>query len=175
VKKQTRRKFLRAASVSAAAIGLPLSGHFGAATAEAQVFLSEPFQLVTADRIKTALTALDAKPGNDNVFGAKILPFTMALTVEKNKVDTQFEYHEDRDHLFQILDGSTTYEVGGTPQGGHSEQPGQWHSPASVGASTITLRKGDMLLIPRGMPHKRSTENSVTFMLISATSPLKKA
>jgi hypothetical protein len=25
------------------------------------------------------------------------------------------------------------------------------------------------------MPHKRSTENSVTFMLISATSPLKKA
>jgi mannose-6-phosphate isomerase-like protein (cupin superfamily) len=175
VKKQTRRKFLYDASVSAAAIGVPLSGDLGAATAEAQVFLSEPFQLLAAERIKTALVALDAKPGNDNVFGAKILPFTIALTVEKNKIDTQFEYHEDRDHLFQILDGSTTYEVGGTPQGGHSEQPGQWHSPASVGASTITLRKGDMLLIPRGMPHKRSTENSVTFMLISATSPLKKA
>ena len=173
MKKPTRRKFLHAASVTAAAIGLPLSGGIGAASADAQVFLSEPFQLVTAERIKTALAALDVKPGNNNIFGAKILPFTMALTVEKNKIDKVFEYHEDRDHLFQILEGSTTYEVGGTPQGGHSEQPGQWHSPTSVGASTITLNKGDMLLIPRGMPHKRITENSVTFMLISATSPLK--
>ena len=154
-------------------MGLPLSAGFGPASAQAQVFLSEPFQLVTAERIKTALMALDVKPGNDNIFGTKILPFTMALTVEKHKIDKQFEYHEDRDHLFQILDGSTTYEVGGTPQGGHSEQPGQWHSPTSVGASSITLRKGDMLLIPRGMPHKRSTEQSVTFMLISATSALK--
>jgi mannose-6-phosphate isomerase-like protein (cupin superfamily) len=173
VKKQTRRKFLRAASLSAAAIGLPLSRRGAVAAAEAQVFLSEPFQLLTGEKIKTALLKLDAKPGNDNVFGTKILPFTMALTVEKNKVDTQFEYHEDRDHLFQILEGSTTYEVGGTPQGGHSEQPGQWHSPTSAGASTITLNKGDMLLIPRGMPHKRITEKSVTFMLISATSSLK--
>ena len=173
MKKPSRRKFLRAASVAAAAIGLPLSRTVVPAAAEAQVFLSEPFQLLTAERIKAALTALDAKPGNNNIFGAKILPFTMALTIEKNKIDKQFEYHEDRDHLFQILDGSTTYEVGGTPQGGHSEQPGQWHSPTSAGASTITLNKGDMLLIPRGMPHKRITENSVTFMLISATSPLK--
>jgi mannose-6-phosphate isomerase-like protein (cupin superfamily) len=175
VKKPSRRKFLGAASVTAAAIGLPLSGPFGPAAADAQVFVSEPFQLVTAERIKTAFAALDAKPGNDNIFGTTILPFSMALTVEKNKIDTQFEYHEDRDHLFQILDGSTSYEIGGTPQGGHSEQPGQWHSPTSLGASVITLRKGDMLLIPRGMPHKRSTVNSVTFMLISATSPLKKA
>ena len=171
--KHTRRKFLQAASVTTAAIGLPLSSPFGAAAAEAQVFTSEPFQLLTAERMKNALTVLDTKTGNDNIFGTKILPFTMALTVEKNKIDTQFEYHEDRDHLFQILDGSTTYEIGGTPQGGHSEQPGQWHAPTSAGASTITLHKGDMLLIPRGMPHKRSTEHSVTFMLISATSALK--
>lgn len=170
----TRRSFLRTASVTAAAISLRVSKQFGPAAAEAQGLSPEPFQLLTAERMKAALMVLDVKPGNDNIFGTNALPFTMALTVEKKKSDTQFEYHEDRDHLFQILDGSTTYEVGGTPQGGHTEQPGQWHAPTSVGASVITLRKGDMLLIPRGAPHKRSTENSVTFMLISATSPLKR-
>jgi len=172
--KHTRRKFLRTASVTAAAISLPLSGRFGPTVVDAQGLSPQPFQLLTAERMKSALMALDVTPGNDNIFGTNALPFTMALTVEKNKIDTQFEYHEDRDHLFQILDGSTVYEVGGTPQGGHSEQPGQWHAPTSVGTSVITLHKGDMLLIPRGAPHKRSTENSVTFMLISATSPLKR-
>ncbi|MSO61329.1 MAG: hypothetical protein EXQ50_04440, partial [Acidobacteria bacterium] len=49
----------------------------------------------------------------------------------------------------------------------------QWHSPTSEGTTVHTLRKGDMLLIPRGAPHKRSTAGSVTFMLISVTSPLK--
>ena len=170
----TRRNFLRTASVTAAALGLPLSERFAEA-ADAQGLSPEPIQLLTADRMKAALTALDLKPGNDNIFGTTaILPFSMALTVEKNKIDTQFEYHEDRDHLFQILDGSTTYEVGGTPQGGHSEQPGQWHAPTSVGTKVMTLHKGDMLLIPRGAPHKRSTPDTVTFMLISATSPLKR-
>jgi len=168
----TRRNFLRTAAVASGAIGLPLSECFGPTAVDAQGLSSRPFQVLTAEKVRTALTALDVKPGNDNIFGTNALPFTMALTVEKNKSDTQFEYHDDRDHLFQILDGSTTYEVGGTPQGGHSEQPGQWHAPTSVGASVITLRKGDMLLIPRGAPHKRSTEDSVTFMLISATSPL---
>jgi hypothetical protein len=129
---------LRAASAAVAAISLPLSNSAFVATAGAQVFSPEPNQLLTADRMKNALMALAVKPGNKNddaIFGKGILPFTVALTVEKNTIDTQFEYHEDRDHLFQILDGETTLEVGGTPQGGHSEQPGQWHSPTAQGTS----------------------------------------
>ena len=174
-KPHTRRSVLRAATVAAAAISLPRQAAALVATAGAQGFSPRPSQLLTADRMKSALMALASKPGNKNddaIFGATILPFTVALTVESNTIDTQFEYHEDRDHLFQILDGETTLEVDGTPRGGHSEQPGQWHSPTSEGTSVHILRKGDMLLIPRGAPHKRSTAKSVTFMLISVTSPL---
>jgi mannose-6-phosphate isomerase-like protein (cupin superfamily) len=35
----------------------------------------------------------------------------------------------------------------------------------------ITLKKGDMLVVPRMMPHKRITEESVTLLLINATTP----
>ena len=170
----SRRTFLRTASATAVALGLPIAD---AGPAAAQVFSHDPSQLLTAERMQAALRTLAAKPGTKNddaIFGRNIMPFTVALTVESNTVDTQFEYHEDRDHLFQILDGETTFEVDGTPQGGHSEQAGQWHSPTSVGTTRHTLRKGDMLLIPRGAPHKRSTVKSVTFMLISVTSPLKR-
>jgi len=37
----------------------------------------------------------------------------------------------------------------------------------------MLLEKGDMLLIPRGTLHKRSTEDSVTFLLISNPIPAK--
>jgi mannose-6-phosphate isomerase-like protein (cupin superfamily) len=45
--------------------------------------------------------------------------------------------------------------------------PGEWHAPESDGATTLTLKKGDMLIVPRGTPHKQSTEKSVTFYHIS--------
>ena len=69
--------------------------------------------------------------------------------------------------MFYILDGTTVYEVGGTPKGGHNTRPGEWLAPESEGAVTYTLKKGDMLVIPRGTPHKRKTAGSVTLLLVS--------
>ena len=50
---------------------------------------------------------------------------------------------------------------------------GEWHATGSTGSKSMILVKGDMLLIPRGTLHKRSTEDSVTFMLISNPAPAK--
>jgi uncharacterized protein YjlB len=51
--------------------------------------------------------------------------------------------------------------------------PGEWHATGSTGSKSMILVKGDMLVIPRGTLHKRSTEDSVTFMLISNPAPAK--
>ena len=51
--------------------------------------------------------------------------------------------------------------------------PGEWHATGSTGSKSIILVKGDMLVIPRGTLHKRSTEDSVTFTLISNAAPAK--
>jgi len=91
----------------------------------------------------------------------------VVLTTEKAKTGTEFEWHEHRDHIFQILDGSTVYELGGTPKGAHSKGPGEWLAPESEQHETVTLNKGDMLVIARGTPHRRITAGSVTFSLIS--------
>jgi hypothetical protein len=58
--------------------------------------------------------------------------------------------------------------VGGTPKNGHSTKPGEWLAPECEGTTAYTLHKGDMLIIRRGTPHKRTTKDSVTFLLISA-------
>ena len=167
----TRRNFLRTAPL-AAAITLPLTEKLALAAGVASVEMaaaSEPFQLFTAATLAEDTKVLHAKPGNNNLFEPKTLPVTIGLTVEDKKSAKEFEWHEGRDHVLQVLEGSTIYEVGGTPKGGHSTKPGEWLAPASEGATTMTLHKGDMLVIPRGTPHKRSTEGSVTFTLISTT------
>ena len=69
--------------------------------------------------------------------------------------------------MLQVIEGSTLYEIGGTPKGVKQLGPGEWHATSAEGSKSVMLGKGDMLIIPRGTLHKRSTEDSVTFMLIS--------
>jgi mannose-6-phosphate isomerase-like protein (cupin superfamily) len=170
----SRRNFLRTAPVAAVA-GLTLAdAALFASSASGQyvtIASGTGFQLLPAQRITDSIKALQAKPGNDNLFGSN--EFTVVLTTETAKSATEFEWHEFRDHVLLILDGSTVYEVGGTPKNGRNTKPGEWLAPAAVGATTLTLKKGDMLVIPRGTLHKRSTAESVTFFLISPMGTVK--
>lgn len=161
----SRRNFLRAAPLAAAAsLSDPLLF-----AASAPAGSPEPFQFFPAAKLEDAAKALHAAPGNDNLFTPKALPFTVVMTVEEKKTAPDFEWHEGRDHILQIVEGSTLYEVGGAPRGGHLKGLGEWLAPASEGSTVLTLNKGDLLVIPRGTPHKRTTEKSVTFYLISTT------
>jgi len=160
-----RRWFLCTAPVAAAA-GLALADAPLLSTpAYAQQAPGPPFQIFTAATIADDIKALDAAPGNDNLVNDKT--FVMMLTTEKAKSAPEFEWHEQRDHIFHIIDGSTVYELGGTPNNGRQTKPGEWLAPESEGATTVTLNKGDLLVVRRGTPHRRKTADSVTLLLIS--------
>ncbi len=167
----TRRRFLRGMPAAAAA-GLTLCDALAfSASANSQNAAAPEapaFQLFTAQQISADIKALQESPGNNNLVQGK--NFTVVLTTEVGKSAKEFEWHEGRDHIFQILEGSTVYELGGEPQGGRNIRIGEWLAPASEGATTVTLHRGDMLVIPRGTPHRRSTTGSVTFTLISPQS-----
>jgi uncharacterized protein YjlB len=176
-KKTSRRNFLRTAPIAAAAgftladslMAMAQAGSPGADVVAA----AQPIKLFKASELDADMKALEAKPGDNRLYESKTIPVQIILTTEKHKNAAEFEWHEGRDHLVQIIDGTTLYEVGGTPTGGHVMGPGEWHATGSVGSKSILMVKGDMLLIPRGTLHKRSTEDSVTFMLISNPAPAK--
>ena len=168
VKNPGRRNFLRTAPAAAAA-GLTLAdaalfASFAAGQNLAPAALAS-FQLFSAERIQDDMKALQATPGTDNLFTSK--EFTVVLTTETAKSAKEFEWHEYRDHVLLILDGITLYEVGGTPKNGRNIKPGEWLAPQAEGTTNLVLKKGDVLVIPRGTLHKRSTPKSVTLILIS--------
>jgi mannose-6-phosphate isomerase-like protein (cupin superfamily) len=168
IQNPARRTFLRAVPAAAVA-GLTLAdASLFAASAAAQgtaTSASSTFQEFSAQDIQNDMKALMANPGNKNLVDGKT--FTMVLTTETAKNADEFEWHAGRDHIIQIVDGSTIIEVGGTPKNGHSIGPGEWKAPASDGSVSFSLNKGDMLVIPRMTPHKRNTAGTVTLILIS--------
>ena len=177
-KNTSRRNFLRTAPVAAAA-GFTLADSL-AAKAQAPSTVqqgmdvnaaAQPLKLWTGKDLDEAMKALDAKPGDNRLYASNSVPLQITLTTEKHKSAPEFEWHEGRDHIVQIIEGSTLYEVGGTPTGAHINQnvrgSGEWLSPTATGSKSILMVKGDMLLIPRGTLHKRSTEDSVTLLLIA--------
>jgi quercetin dioxygenase-like cupin family protein len=155
----SRRSFLRTApAASLALFELPAY----AQTAPAR------FQLFTAAELAQDQKTVQAKPGNDNLVTLK--ETTVVMTTEVAHAAKEFEWHEQRDHIIQILDGTTLYELAGTPKGTHGNngKAGEFLAPDSDSPTKITLNKGDMLTIPRGTPHRRTTTGSVTFILISS-------
>lgn len=178
-KNTNRRIFLRTIPVAAVA-GFALTNMkaFGAQAAVSQVVevgaAGVTTKLFTAKQIEAAAKKLQAAQGNDNLVDqAAGFPCAIVMTTETAKSAKEFEWHEGRDHIVQIIDGTTLYEVGGKPKNGRNTKPGEWLAPASEGSESILMGKGDMLTIPRGMPHKRSTEDSVTFLLISTYGTMK--
>ena len=180
---RSRRSFLLTAPVAAVA-GLSLAESLFAApdTAAAAPTAPVPFQFYTAKDIEAAEHALQAsavvdkkggKMNNKDLANAKNLPLTFTLTTEETKIANTFEYHEGRDHIVQIVDGVTRYEVGGIPQNPRANGPGEWLADVCTGSTALTLRKGDTLTIPRGTPHKRMTDTSVTLTLVSTYGPVK--
>jgi mannose-6-phosphate isomerase-like protein (cupin superfamily) len=165
IKNPGRRTFLRGAAAAAAA-GLALKDEKLFA-AQAPPLPPDPktFELYPAEKLAGVWHELEAAPANKTVVNGGT--YTIMYTVETNHAAKEFEYHEGRDHILQIVEGTTMYQVGGTPKGAHSTGPGEWLAPESEGATTYNLKAGDLLLIPRGTPHKRTTTGTVKLTLVS--------
>lgn len=173
IKNSSRRSFLRTAPVAAAAGFAFADGSLFASNAAAQSTADAggTFKLFSAQTIQDDIKVLEAKPGTNFLLTEK--NFTVMLILEKAASAKEFEWHEGRDHFLQVLDGTTVYEVGGTPKDGRNVKPGEWLASTSEGATALTLKAGDMLVIPRGTPHKRSTTESVRLLLTSPMGTVK--
>ena len=171
--KQTRRNFLLTAPIAAAAAS-PFSATMlhasSAGSGTGQTADAGAIQVWTASQMEGELKGVKANHGTKNLLTT---PGTLVIIAEETKkAAKEFEWHATRDHVFQVLDGETKYELGGTPKGAHQTKPGEWLAPESEGAKAVILKKGDYLFVPRNTPHKRTTDGSVSLLLISSQNPM---
>ena len=82
------------------------------------------------------------------------------------------ELHEKETDVFYIVEGEATIITGGKMIGGKLTKPGQWLGTDIQGGEIHHLRKGDVIVIPAGIPHwYKEVPHAVTYYVVKVLKP----
>jgi mannose-6-phosphate isomerase-like protein (cupin superfamily) len=136
---------------------------------------AQPYVVTTAHTIDGTVKELhSANKLQDLINGANI-GCRVFVQHEADVATNQGEVHDAADDIFIILDGSAIFILGGTLDGPKETQPGEWRAAGISGGKEFKVNKGDIIIVPRGTPHRRVTSGlDVTLMLVKSFTPVKK-
>lgn len=94
------------------------------------------------------------------------MQFRVAVQYDAKKDKAQAEVHDASDDVYYVLEGSAELTLGGSLENPKEATPGEWKSDKIVGGKTFTIKKGDLIVVPRGTPHQRVNTKNKKFSLI---------
>ena len=84
----------------------------------------------------------------------------------------QAEVHDKETDVLYILDGEATFVYGGKMVGGKMTRPDQWLGTDITGGQTFHVGKGDVFVIPAGIPHWfKDVPKSVSYFVVKVIKP----
>ena len=137
---------------------------------------TRPFVVMSARSLDDLQKTLQPDNKTSELIDSAGMQLRVAVQHEKNKIGAAAELHDASDDVYYVLNGSATLVLGGKLDAPKEVEPGEWRSPRIIDGKIIEIKKGDLVIVPRGTPHQRSTENKdFTMILIKIYSePLKK-
>ena len=101
----------------------------------------------------------------EDLIGGEGLQVRVAIQYDAKKNVAQAEVHDAADDVFYVLEGSAELTLGGKLENPKESSAGEWKSDKIIGGTTYTIKKGDLIVIPRGTPHQRINTKGKTFSL----------
>jgi mannose-6-phosphate isomerase-like protein (cupin superfamily) len=81
------------------------------------------------------------------------------------------EFHTYDTDFFYVVDGTATFVVGGKGVGMKQIAPGELRGTSIEGGETFHLKKGDVIVVPKGTPHQYTeVSGSFDYFVVKATS-----
>jgi mannose-6-phosphate isomerase-like protein (cupin superfamily) len=82
------------------------------------------------------------------------------------------EVHEKQTDVYYVAEGEATFVTGGTLVGSKVVSPGQIRGTGIQGGEVHHLAKGDVIVIPAGVPHWfKDVPHSISYLLIKVVKP----
>lgn len=108
------------------------------------------------------------QPGNhtEELIDSAGMQLRVAVLRESNKTGVAAEVHDAADDVYYVTEGGATLVLGGRLDSPQEVEPGEWRSPRIIDGKTYEIRKGDLVVVPRGTPHQRSTLNKEFTMIL---------
>ena len=119
---------------------------------------SKPFIVKSKADIDAMAKALAQQAGNvsRDIVAAKGMQTRVALFDDKKRENDMFELHDSSDDIYYVLTGQATLALGGELVEPTEISPGEWRSKTVKGGNPFVVKKGDIVVVPRGTGHQRT-------------------
>ena len=124
-----------------------------------------PFIMLTGQSLRGVEQKLDPNKVQE-LIGGEGMQLRVAVQHDKDKSGAPAELHDASDDVYYVLDGSATLTLGGKLDAPHEVEPGEWRGPRIIAGQTFEITKGDLIVVPRGTPHQRSTAGKDFSMIL---------
>jgi quercetin dioxygenase-like cupin family protein len=112
--------------------------------------------------------------GHDQVAkgGSLVTAPNLTVQIAHRTEPGMVEVHDKETDTFYVLDGSATIVTGGTMVGGSVTAPGQQRGTDIKGGQAQKLAKGDVMVIPAGVPHWfKEVAGSIDYYVVKVIAP----
>lgn len=127
---------------------------------------TRPFTVKT----RQSLADLERSIGTENkavdLIGGEGMQLRVAVQHDETRPTSQAELHDDSDDVYYVLEGEAQLTLGGKLENPREISTGEWRSEKIIGGEIFIIKKGDLIIVPRGTPHHRINVKGKKFSLI---------
>jgi len=117
---------------------------------------TRPFVVLPAQSLGDLERKLKSENKAEDLIGGEGMQLRVAVQHEKDQSPAAGELHDASDDVYYVLEGAATLTLGGKLEAPREVEPGEWRGKIN-GGQIIEIKKGDLVVVPRGTPHERST------------------
>lgn len=139
-----------------------------AASGQAPSTPSRPFVVKSKQQVSDLTKEIAAKDGNQqsDVFASGGAQMRVAVFHDEKRENDLHEVHDGSDDVYYVLEGEATLMLGGSLVGPNQISPGEWRAKSSTGGQKVVIKKGDLVVVPRGTPHQRTVTGKGFSMIL---------
>lgn len=127
--------------------------------------LAELEQKLAADKTDVASKNLTVTKVEDIIGGAG-METRVAVQHDTRRSGDMVELHDKSDDVYYVLKGEATLELGGKLVDPKEATPGEWKAQTVTGAQSVVIKAGDLIMVPRGTPHRRTVTGKGFSMIL---------
>ena len=102
----------------------------------------------------------------EDLIGGAGMETRVAVQHDTRRSGDLVELHDKSDDVYYVLKGEATLELGGTLVDAKEATPGEWRAKTVTGAQTVKIKEGDIVMVPRGTPHRRTVTGKGFSMIL---------
>ncbi len=118
---------------------------------------TRPVVVMSAQSLSDLEKKLRPEAKTEELIGGEGMELRVAVQHENNRAAASAEIHDASDDVYYVLEGTATLTLGGRLEAPKEVEPGEWRGPRIEGGQNFDVKKGDLVIVPRGTPHMRST------------------